>query len=215
MNPNMKSVYVNCSPFIHELLTPDIRALVPDLEIYVGDPDQKTLDGLLASAVGVLNGHTYMKRDLLSRCSALKTIVYLGTGASSYIDVTAAEELGILVRVIRNFGDRTVAEHSFALMLAATRRIAAMDRDLRQGIWKTLEGMELEGKTLGVIGTGGVGSEMIRIAHAFGMSVIAWNRSGVPSGLPCRAVELDQLLQEADLVSVHVSLTELNARPYR
>jgi D-3-phosphoglycerate dehydrogenase / 2-oxoglutarate reductase len=189
----MKSVYVDCSPFMENLLSPQIRAVVPDLNIFVGDHDRVQLQALLTDAVAVLNGHTLMDRELLSGCPNLKSIVYLGTGASSFIDISAANELGIAVRIIRNFGDRTVAEHTFALILSAARNIARMDRDLRSGTWDALAGLELQGKILGVVGTGAIGSELIRIADRFGMKVLAWNRSGVPDDLPCRAVELDSL----------------------
>lgn len=204
----MKSVYVDCSPFMERLLTADIRALVPDIHINVGDPDPAQLKELVTDATVVLNGHTFMKRDLLEKCSALKSIVYLGTGASSFIDIPAAAELGIAVRVIRNFGDRTVAEHAFALMLIAARNIARMDRELRSGKWDTLSGIELDGKVLGVIGTGGIGSEMVRIADRFGMKVLAWNRSGVSKDLPCRACEIDDILRQSDVVSLHLSLND-------
>ena len=204
----MKSVYVDCSPFMENLLSPQMRGVVPDLNIFVGDPDRNQLQNLVADAVAVMNGHTFINRELLSRCPNLKSIVYLGTGASSFIDIAAAKEFGIAVRVIRNFGDRTVAEHTFALILSAARNIARMDRDLRGGTWDTLAGMELQGKILGVVGTGAIGSELVRIADRFGMNVLAWNRSGVAGGLPCREVDLDDLLRESDVISLHLSLNE-------
>ena len=111
------------------------------------------------------------------------------------------------MRTITHYGDRTIAEHAMALMLAAARRVAAMDRALRRGIWEPLSGIELAGRTLGVIGTGGTGQEMIRMASAFGMRVLAWNRSAAAKDLPSQAVALDALLADADVVSVHLALT--------
>jgi D-3-phosphoglycerate dehydrogenase / 2-oxoglutarate reductase len=95
-----------------------------------------------------------------------------------------------------------------ALMFAAARQIVAMDRAVREGHWEALNGMELAGKVLGVVGTGGIGKAMARLGAGLGMRVIAWNRSGVPGDLPCRAVELDALLAEADVVSLHLALNE-------
>ena len=69
--------------------------------------------------------HTIMDEQTLRACQDLKVIVFMGTGASSYIDVEAAERIGIRVRTIRDYGNRTVAEHAVALMFAAGRRIAA------------------------------------------------------------------------------------------
>jgi D-3-phosphoglycerate dehydrogenase len=188
-------------------LMPEIRAIVPGLAVHVGDPDPARVLDLLKGASGILNGHTVMDATLLSKLPDLKTIVYLGTGVSNYVDLDAAQALGIQVRAIRNYGDRTIAEHAFALLLAGARQIAAMDRALRQGRWDALVGVELKDKTLGVIGTGGVGSELVRIAANFGMRVVAWNRSGVPSDLPCEAMQIDDLLRCADAVSLHVALT--------
>jgi D-3-phosphoglycerate dehydrogenase len=83
-----------------------------------------------------------------------------------------------------------------------------MDRAIRRGHWETLNGIELAGKVLGVVGTGGIGKAMVRLGAGLGMRVIAWNRSGVPGDLPCEAVELDALLGWADVVSLHLSLNE-------
>jgi D-3-phosphoglycerate dehydrogenase len=135
-------------------------------------------------------------------------IVFLGTGAASFIDLAAAERLGIRVRAYGGYGDQSVAEHAVALMFAASRQLARMDRNLRQGQFEALDGIELAGKILGVVGTGGIGKAMIRLGAGLGMEVIAANRSGVPGDLPCRAVELEALLAEADVVSLHLVLNE-------
>ncbi|MEZ5843637.1 MAG: NAD(P)-dependent oxidoreductase, partial [Hyphomicrobiaceae bacterium] len=104
------------------------------------------------------------------------------------------------------YGDRTVAEHAFALMLAAARDVAHMDRTLRDGRWQVSEGLELQGRTLGLIGLGGIGCEMARLASAFGLRVIAWNRSGVPAGIPAETAAIDVLLAQSDVVSLHLGL---------
>jgi D-3-phosphoglycerate dehydrogenase len=204
----MRSVYIDCTPFVRDQMNADIRGLVPDLAIHLGDPDAPTLAALLDGAAAAVNGHTAMDATLLAMLPALRSIVFLGSGPASYIDIAAAERCGIRVRAVAHYGDRSVAEHGFALILAAARRLAEMDRDLRCGRWDPLDGIELAGKTLGVVGTGGIGREMVRIAHGFGMHVIAWNRSGVAADLPCRAVELDELLRRADVVSLHLALGE-------
>jgi D-3-phosphoglycerate dehydrogenase len=149
-----------------------------------------------------------MDEALLTACADLKAIVFLGTGAASFIDLQAAERRGIRVRAYGGYGDQSVAEHAIALMFAAGRGIARMDREIREGRWDTLNGIELAGRKLGVIGTGGIGKAMARLGAGLGMEVIAWNRSGVPGDLPCRAVELDELLSSADVVSLHLVLNE-------
>ena len=202
----MKSVYIDCTELGYSVLTPAIRSQLPKLIIHKGDPDEKTMALLLEGAVGVINGHTLMDADFLSRYKSLKVIVFLGTGASTYIDLNAAQSLGIQIRTVRGYGDRTIAEHAFALILAAARHIVKMDRELRRGIWDTPVGTELFGKRLGVIGAGGTGSELIKIATAFGMEVVAWNRSAIASDLPCMHVSLDTLLSTCDVVSLHLAL---------
>jgi D-3-phosphoglycerate dehydrogenase len=155
-----------------------------------------------------MNDHTMMDEALLAACPKLEAIVFLGTGAASYIDLAATERLGVRVLSYGGYGDQSVAEHAIALMFAAARRLAGMDRAIRAGHWEPLNGIELAGKTLGVIGTGGIGKTMVRLGAGLGMRVIAWNRSGVPGDLPCEAVELDALLAEAHVVSLHVALNE-------
>lgn len=198
-------IYIDCSPMMAKTLK-GVNAPV-GMRVYTGDPSPAELSQLLSSADVVINGHTMMNAALLASHRTMRSIVYLGTGASSYIDLAAAAKLGMRVRTIRGYGDRTVAEHAFGLLLAAARDTARMDRDLRSGVWKASEGIELAGRTLGIIGLGGVGAEMARIASAFGMRVVAWNRSGVPRGLPAEAMALDDVLATADAVSLHLALT--------
>jgi D-3-phosphoglycerate dehydrogenase len=82
-----------------------------------------------------------------------------------------------------------------------------MDRATRAGTWAPLEGMQLRGKTLGVIGLGGIGSEVVRIAHGIGMDVIGWNRTPQPEA-PCPVVSLDELLARADVISLNLALND-------
>jgi D-3-phosphoglycerate dehydrogenase len=202
-----RSAYVDCTAHARALLGQSIEREVPGLRVFEGDPTRQELIDLIADAAGVLDGHTTLDAAALELAPRLKTIVFLGTGASSYIDLAAAQRRGIVVRTIRNYGDRTIAEHAFALALAAARRVAVMDRSLRAGRWGPIEGIELAGRTLGVVGLGGVGREMVRIAHRFGMRVIAWSRGGARGDLPCEMLDLDVLLERADIASLHLALT--------
>ena len=85
--------------------------------------------------------------------------------------------IGIKVHIIKGYGDIAVAEHTIALMWAAARGIAAMDGGMRRGEWIRTEGTQLTGKTLGLVGFGGIAGEVARIAAGSGMRVLAWNRS--------------------------------------
>ena len=204
----MRAVFIDCPPFLKELYDQGLRQLVPALEVNVGSPTRNQVVQLLAGADFALNDHTTLDAELLAACPGLEAIVFLGTGAASFIDLGAAERLGIRVRTYGGYGDQSVAEHALALMLAAGRRIAAMDRAVRAGTFEPLNGIEFAGRTLGVIGTGGIGRVMARLASGIGMGVLAWNRSGVPGDLPAQAVDLDELLATADVVSLHLSLNE-------
>ncbi|MCS6878713.1 MAG: NAD(P)-binding domain-containing protein [Geminicoccaceae bacterium] len=205
----MRPLFVDCPPFLEQLYREEgLDRLVPDLEVHVGDPAGEELVRLCAGRTHILDDHSRFTAEILERCPSLRCIVFLGTGAASFIDLDAAARLGIEVRSYKGYGDRSVAEHAFALMLAAAHRIAEMDRDIRAGLFQPKNSIELLGKTVGVIGTGGIGREMVRLCAAIGMKVLAWNRSGVPSDLPCEAVSLEELLHRSDVVSLHLVLNE-------
>jgi D-3-phosphoglycerate dehydrogenase len=141
------------------------------------------------------------------RCHGLKHIVFLGTGARSYMNPEELGELGIEVHLIKGYGDTAVAECAIALMWAAARGIAQMDREMRVGNWLREDGMQLTGKTLGLIGFGGIAAEVARIALGSGMRVIAWNRSPKQfAGV--EFVGIDDLLSQSDVVSLHLLLND-------
>lgn len=204
----MRPLFIDCPPFLKQLYDEGLSGIVPDLEVNVGDPAGDELVRLCAGRSHVMNDHSRFTAAILERCSDLRCIVFLGTGAASFIDLEAAGRLGITVRNYKGYGDRSVAEHAFALMLAAAHRVAEMDRDLRSGRFEPKNSLELLGKTVGVIGTGGIGRQMIAMCAGIGMKVLAWNRSGVPGDLPSEAVALDDLLRRSDVVSLHLVLNE-------
>src|SRR6202521_810087 len=168
-------------------------------------PDQ--MPGLLDGAEIVIIDHTPLPTDVARRCDGLKHVVFLGTGARSYMNPEELAELGIEVHLIKGYGDTAVAESTIALMWAAARGIAQMDREMRAGNWLRQDGMQLTGKTLGLIGFGGIAAEVARIALGSGLRVIAWNRS--PKSLEgVEVVVLDTLLARSDVVSLHLLLND-------
>ena len=145
--------------------------------------------------------------EVARRCNGLKHVVFLGTGARSYMNPEELAELGIDVHLIKGYGDTAVAECAIALMWAAARGIAQMDREMRAGNWLREDGMQLTGKTLGLIGFGGIAAEVARIALGSGMRVIAWNRSPKQfAGVDF--VSLDALLAQSHVVSLHLLLND-------
>ena len=155
----------------------------------------------------VINDATYFNEDTLKRCTGLKHIVFLGTGAASFVDLAAAAKLGIKVSTISGYGDTTVAEHAMGLVFAAARHIGTMHALMQGGGWRPMQGMELRGKTLGVVGLGGIGREMARIASGIGLKVVAWNRSPRPDA-KVPMVDIDELLKQSDIVSLHLGLND-------
>ncbi len=171
------------------------------------DVTAEELPALLAGYDFVLDDHTSLPTAALRQCPGLKHVIFLGTGARSYMNPDELAGLGIAVHIIRGYGDTAVAEHAVALMWAAARGVAEMDRAIRAGGWPRTEGMQLTGKTLGLLGYGGIAAEVARIAGAGGMTVLAWNRT--PKSAPgVRFVDLDTLLAESDVLSLHLLLTD-------
>lgn len=177
------------------------------IDIGMGPVSEDDVPGKVAGYDTVINDATYFSEPTLKRCTRLKHIVFLGSGAASYVDLAAAERLGIKVSTIGGYGDTTVAEHAMGLVFAAARHIATMHGIVRSGGWRPMQGMELRGKTLGVVGLGGIGREMARIAQGIGLNVIAYNRSPVTGGgVP--VVAIDELLARSDIVSLHLALND-------
>lgn len=202
-------IYIDCrSETFDTIRRLELDQRFTELHIHVGAPEGDELLDLMKNAQVVLTGRSYLGHELLNQCSQLKTLVFLGTGPESYIDVPAAEALGIEVKRVRNYGNRTNAEHAFALILEAARRISFMDQSIRSGGWEAHQGMELQGKQLGVIGVGGIGSELIRMADAFDLRVAAWNRSDIDSSLPCTVMAWEDLLSTSDILSIHLGYNQ-------
>jgi D-3-phosphoglycerate dehydrogenase len=162
---------------------------------------------LLDGAEIIIVDHTPLPTDVARRCTGLKHVVFLGTGARSYMNPEELAELGIEVHLIKGYGDTAVAECAIALMWSAARGISRMDREMRAGNWLREDGMQLTGKTLGLIGFGGIAAEVARIALGSGMRVIAWNRSAKKHP-GVEFVDLDTLLAQSHVVSLHLLLND-------
>jgi D-3-phosphoglycerate dehydrogenase / 2-oxoglutarate reductase len=201
----MKSLFIDCNDQLAPVWQRVVRADDPPIEVNGAAFAPADLPRLLQGYDICIDDHSYLPTDLVDRCDALRHVVFLGTGPASYMNLAELAARGIKVHTIRNYGDTAVAEHTIALLFAACREIAAMDREVRAGIWVPHGGMQLLGKTLGVIGLGGIGAEVARIGQGIGMKVIAWNRSPRP-GAPL--VPLDELLERSDAISMNLTLND-------
>jgi D-3-phosphoglycerate dehydrogenase / 2-oxoglutarate reductase len=201
----MKSIFFDCNDQLAPVWAKIIRPDDPPIDVNTEPFARDELPLVLAGYDIAIDDHSYMPTELVARCKQLKHIVFLGTGPASYMNVEELTKNGITVHIIKGYGDTAVAEHTIALMFAAARSVARMDREVRHDVWTPHEGVQLLGKTLGVIGLGGIGREVARIGKGIGMEVIGWNRTR-RAGVPL--VELDALLQRADVVSINLVLGE-------
>ena len=204
----MRGVFVDANESLAVIFERLARPGDPKVAIH-RDPDiiSDQYPGILDGAEIAIVDHTALPTEVARKCTGLKHVVFLGTGARSYMNPEELAELGITVHLIKGYGDTAVAECAIALMWAAARGIAQMDREMREGRWLRDDGMQLTGKTLGLIGFGGIAAEVARIALGSGIKVLAWNRTA-KSHANVEFVGLDALLARSQLVSLHLLLND-------
>jgi D-3-phosphoglycerate dehydrogenase len=204
----MRGVFVDANEALAVIFERLAQPGDPALRIH-RDPEvtPEQLPDVLDGAEIAIVDHTALPTEIARQCTGLKHVVFLGTGARSYMNPEELGELGIFVHLIRGYGDTAVAEAAIALMWASARGIARMDREMRAGNWLREDGMQLTGKTLGLVGFGGIAAEVARIALGSGMRVIAWNRT--PKQFAGVAfTDLDTLLAASDVLSLHLLLND-------
>jgi D-3-phosphoglycerate dehydrogenase/(S)-sulfolactate dehydrogenase len=153
---------------------------------------------------------TKFPKSVLDGALNLRMVCVSGTGVED-IAIDEATLRGIAVANVVGPSNRAVAEHCLALLFAVARSIPAQDRAIRRDEWRAMQGIELGGKVLGIIGVSGISSELAPIARALGMNVISWSRNNDPgraAAIGARAVSLDELFAAADVVSLHVRLND-------
>jgi D-3-phosphoglycerate dehydrogenase len=201
----MRTIFLDCNDQLAPVWARVIRTDDPAIDVNRAAFARDELPRVIAGYDIAIDDHSYMPTPLVAQCPALKHIVFLGTGPASYMNVEELANRGVTVHIIKGYGDTAVAEHSIALMVAAARDVARMDREIRAGIWTPHEGVQLLGKTLGVIGLGGIGREVARIGKGMGMKVIGWNRTQ-HADLTVPLTDIDTLLAQSDVVSMNLTL---------
>jgi len=193
----------------------DLEDLLPlkkigTVEFHETQPQSKAeLIWRLRDADVVFLDYSVMDAEVLQQCPKLKFVCFLGIGYANYIDVAAATKNGVTVAYTPGYGSVGVAEYTLGLILSLTRHIAFAHESMKHGAWEParFQGMELHGKTLGIVGIGPIGSEMSRLGAGIGMKVLGWTRNATPiratHGL--RLVSLDELFSSSDIVTVHLS----------
>lgn len=179
-------------------------------------------DEILARAAGaeiVITNKTPLTEGILTRLPDLRFIAVLATGYN-VVDVAAAGLLGVPVANVPVYGSASVAQHTIALLLELTNQVGLHDAAVKRGEWFSCPDfsfsrsplMELAGKRFGVVGFGRIGQQAARLAHAFGMDILAFNHrpKTAPRDLPVTWVGLQELFTLADVVSIHCPLTRDN-----
>lgn len=170
------------------------------------------LEALNGTSGLIVRSATLADRELLDRASSLEVIGRAGVGLDN-IDMETATRRGIAILNAPAGNTMSTAEHTFALLLALARDIPRAATSMREGLWerKALKGEQLSGKTLGVIGAGRIGAEVVRRARAFGMHVVVTDpylTDARARELGVRPAALEELLEQADFVTLHVPLVE-------
>ncbi len=182
-------------------------------QVYVerGADDETELIGRLNGARVAINirAHARFTDKVFAACPKLRMVSIWGTGTDN-IDLASAARRGVTVSNTPGVNANAVAEHTIALMLAVAHRIPKIDREMRTGAWPREMLTQLLGKTLGVFGTGTIGTRVIELGRALGMEVLAWSArgdTGRVAAAGARAASKEEILRAADVVTLHLRLS--------
>ncbi|MBB3118180.1 D-2-hydroxyacid dehydrogenase [Pseudoduganella violacea] len=206
----MKIVFLDRDSLIADLRRP---AFAHDWQDYPATAPADAVARLQGAAIAVTN-KVPLRADTLAQLPQLKMIAVAATGTDN-VDLAAARERGIVVTNIRNYATAALPEHTFALILALRRNLLAYRADIEAGLWQRSERFclfhhpirDLHGSRLGLLGYGALGQGVARLGQAFGMEVVVHTRSPIEDG-SVRSVGWDELLETADVLSLHAPLTE-------
>jgi D-3-phosphoglycerate dehydrogenase len=196
-----------------ELSPATVDALGPDFEIRnVDGTDRPALLAALAEANAILvRSATKVDAEVLAAATRLTVVARAGVGLDN-VDVAAATARGVMVVNAPRSNIVSAAEHAVALLLSAARHIPAADASLRQGQWKrsAYTGVELSGKTVGIVGLGKIGQLVAQRLAAFGVELVAYDPYVAPAlaaQLGIELLPLEELLRRSDAISIHLPKT--------
>ena len=210
----MKAVLLDWATMGPDLDITALKALLPELEIF-DDTDDDQLAERIAGAEIVLGNKVLLSESLFESAPEMRLIGLTATGTDN-VDLEAATKRGIAVCNIRAYCTQSVAEHVFGCILNLAHSLGAYAADVRRGAWQeagdfcmlTYPIRELSAMTLGIIGYGALGKGVADIARAFNMDVIVAARPG-DEAIPAGRVSMDDLLQRADVISLHCPLNDV------
>lgn len=189
----------------------DALSQAADVVDLVGAGRDEVLAAMPSASAIIVRSATKVDREMIEAAPSLTVIGRAGIGTDN-IDLDAATERGVMVVNAPNANTISAAEHTMALILAQARRVAEADRSLREGRWdrSRFQGIELHGKTLGVLGLGKIGTLVAQRASAFGMSIVAYDpyvSADRARRLGVTMLPLDEVLAVADIITVHLPRT--------
>jgi D-3-phosphoglycerate dehydrogenase len=164
---------------------------------------------LLQDCDGYVAGLDYVTAKVLNSCKNLKVVSRYGAGYDR-VDLAAAKENGILVTNTPGVNAVAVAELAFGLALSAARKISYLDKKTREGEWVRSTGIELGGKTMGIMGLGAIGKNVAKYAQGFGMKVMAYDpyiNETYAKENNIAVASFDEIVENADVISLHLPLT--------
>lgn len=192
----------------------EILQKYPEIEVIEKDPMSGDVlkDEIKNYDAVIIRSATKLTRDILESAGNLKVVSRAGVGVDN-IDVAAATEKGIVVMNAPSGNTISTAEHTFAMMIALARKIPFAYQSIMTDKWdrKSYKGVELLNKTLGVIGMGRIGSEVVKRAKAFGMTILAYDpfmSDEKAAQLGVEVSDLDKIYKESDFITLHTPLTE-------
>lgn len=187
-----------------------------ELTVYDRTPEEKIIERI-GDAEIIYTNKTPLTKETLKKIPHVKFIGVLATGYN-VVDINAAKELGMVVTNIPTYGTQAVAQFVFALLLEICHHVWVHNEEVKRGSWSTSPDfcfwkyplIELAGKTIGIVGYGRIGQATARIAQGFGMKVLAYNHRPIVhlENETVEVVELEELLAEADVISLHCPLTD-------
>ncbi|GHD50465.1 glycerate dehydrogenase [Marinobacter persicus] len=212
----MKAVFLDAATLGHDVDLEPIEEVTGGLTCYPRTEPEEVTERLQGFDTLLVN-KVVIGRQHFEACPELETIAVVATGLNN-IDLQAANDHGVQVMNVTNYGRSTVAQHTMALILALATRLLDYDRDVRAGRWGESDMfclmnhpiIELEGKTLGIIGYGDLGQGVAERAKAFGMNIVLGCRPGQKPGVVdgYERLPLEEFLAVVDVLSLHCLLTE-------
>jgi glycerate dehydrogenase len=211
----MKAVFLDFATLGAEKLDPQpLFAVMPELEIFDATSDGQRVERIRDAEI-VLTNKVPLDSKLIERAPRLRLIGLAATGTDN-IDLEFAKERGIAVCNIRAYCSQSVVEHVFAVLLNLSHNIGSFDRSVKAGEWQKAENFcmlnfpirELSAMTIGIVGYGALGKGVATIARQFNMKVLIARRVGTAAVEGDGRTDLDQIIETADVISLHCPLNE-------